>query len=64
VGWRNVVLDYNDNVIGEADPGFKPLPEDLAWADRVEYAMHYGLPHPREWTKKLRDEYEQLYPEV
>jgi hypothetical protein len=49
-------------VIGKADPGYKPLPEDLNWAAKVEYAKHYGLPHPAKWTRKLREEYDSLHP--
>jgi len=61
-GGRFMVIDHDSKVIGEVDPGFRPLPEDVEWAAKVEYAMHYILPHPYGWTKKLRDDYERLHP--
>ena len=57
-----MLVDYKGNVTGEADPGFRPLPQDVDWAAKVEYAKHYGLPHQYNWTKKLREDYESLHP--
>ena len=61
-GGRFMIIDHDGVVIGEADPGFSPLPKDVEWAARVEYAQHYGLPHPYRWTTKMRAEYDRLHP--
>jgi hypothetical protein len=41
-----IIYDHDNNVIGEADPGFKPLPEDAEWIAKVEYAKAHKMPHP------------------
>jgi hypothetical protein len=46
LGDKYLVYDLDNNVIGEAEPGFKPLPDDAEWAAKVEHARAHGLPHP------------------
>jgi hypothetical protein len=61
-GDRFFVFDdgYQDGLtlIGEAEPGFKPLPEDALWAAKVEDAQARGLPYPTEWTKRMHVDWE------
>jgi hypothetical protein len=44
LGDRFIVYDLDN--IGEAEPGFKPTPEDAEWCAKVEYARAHGLEHP------------------
>ena len=52
LGDKFIIYDHDNNVIGEADPGFKPLPEDAEWIAKVEYAKAHELPHPYDWPKE------------
>jgi len=52
LGDKFIIYDKDNNVISEADPGFRPLPEDAEWIEKVEYARAHGLPHPYDWPKE------------
>jgi hypothetical protein len=47
-----LIYDLDDNVVGEAEPGFEPLPDEVEWIAKVEYARAHGLPHPYHWPKE------------
>jgi hypothetical protein len=60
LGDKYIVYDANNNVIGEADPGFRPLPEDAEWVAKVEYAKANNLPHHYDWPKEKHAEWRLL----
>ena len=57
LGDKYIVYDHDNKVIGEADPGFRPLPEDAEWVAKVEYAKAHKLPHPSDWPKEKHAEW-------
>lgn len=57
LGDKFIVYGRDDVVIGEADPGFRPLPEDAEWVAKVEYAKARGLPHPYDWPEEKHAEW-------
>jgi hypothetical protein len=57
VGDKFIVYGRDDVVIGEADPGFKPLPDDAEWVAKVEYAKARELPHPYDWPEERHAEW-------
>jgi hypothetical protein len=53
VGDRFLVYQSReDRVIGEADPGFEPLPSDLEGIKKVEFAREHDLPLPYNWSEE------------
>jgi hypothetical protein len=54
LGDRFLVYDLDNRVIGKAEPGFTPLPEDADWVAHVKYTREHSLPHPydKETTKR------------
>jgi hypothetical protein len=46
LGDRFIVYDHENHVIGEADPGFRPTPEDAEWVEKVECAEAHAFTHP------------------
>jgi len=38
VGAKFIIYDFDNNIVGEAEPGFKPTPQDAECCEKVEYA--------------------------
>jgi hypothetical protein len=55
LGDKFIIYDRDNKVIGEADPGFAPLPHDAEWIAKVEYARAHKLPHPYDWPKEKHE---------
>jgi hypothetical protein len=51
LGNRFIAYDHDNHLIGDADPGFKPTPEDAEWAEKVEYERAHDLEHPYYWPR-------------
>jgi hypothetical protein len=49
LGDKFIIYDLDNKVIGEAEPGFKPTPQDAEWCAKVEYARALGLEYPYNW---------------
>jgi hypothetical protein len=61
LGDKFLIYDRDYQVIGEADPGFKPLPDDAEWCTKVEYARAHDLPHPYDWPREKHAEWDRLH---
>jgi hypothetical protein len=55
LGDKFIIYDHDNNVIGEADPGFKPLPHDAEWITKVEFARAHDIPHPYDWPAEAHE---------
>jgi hypothetical protein len=51
LGDKFIVYDTDNQLIGQAEPGFTPLPKCADWVARVEYTQEHGLPHPYGWPR-------------
>jgi hypothetical protein len=58
LGDKYVVYDFDNKVIGEADPGFKPLDGAHPYIAQEEYAREHGLPHPYDWPDEWQHPYD------
>jgi hypothetical protein len=50
-----IVYDLDNKVIGEAELGFKPTPQDTEGCAKVEYARAHGLEHPYHWPREAHE---------
>ena len=57
LGDKYIVYDQDNKIVGEAEHGFKPLPEDAEWVAKVEYSEANNLPHPYGWSKEKHAEW-------
>jgi hypothetical protein len=58
LGDRFIVYDGDNRVIGDADPGFVPQPEDAAWCEKIEHLRTHDLPHPYDWSDQAHREWD------
>jgi hypothetical protein len=55
LGDRFIIYDMDNNVVGEAEPGFSPTPQDAEWVAKVEFAREHNIPHPYDWPLEAHE---------